>query len=74
MTKELSLCGVTGNTAGIENVRTIWPRSTAKVVSPKTIRRPSRKWWRNCEARVSRREAVETVNDMVVGEGHKVVR
>ena len=23
---------------------------------------------------VSRREAVETVNDMVVGEGHKIVR
>ncbi len=49
-------------------------RITAKVVSPKTIRRPNRKWWRNCEAKVSRREAVETVNDTVVGDGRKVVR
>ena len=49
-------------------------RSTAKVVNPKITRRPRRKWWRNCEARVSRREAVETVNETVVGEGRKIVR
>lgn len=48
--------------------------NTATVARPNRTRRRRRKWWKSWEAIVSRREAVETVKDIVVGEGRNVVR
>lgn len=47
---------------------------TRIVESPSARRRSRRRWWRSWEGRVCRREAVETVKEMVVGEGRRVAR